>query len=85
MFGPVLETFLSRVLSPCRLENAGGILERLRAAKTPREVARIRTACRIAAQAFRAGGERIPRGTLETEAAVQFRARSPRPALDRGS
>ena len=55
LFGPILEAFLTRVLSPCRLETAEGILKQLRAAKTPREVARIRTACRIAARAFRAG------------------------------
>jgi Xaa-Pro aminopeptidase len=37
-------------------------------------VARIRTACRIAARAFRAGAQQIRAGMLETEAAVQFRA-----------
>ena len=71
---PFSRSFLSRVLSPCRLETAEGILKRLRAAKTPREVARIRTACRIAARAFRAGAQQIRAGMLETEAAVHFRA-----------
>jgi len=74
LYGPVLEAFLIRVLSPCRLETAEGILKQLRAAKTPRDVAQIRTACRIAARAFRAGAQQIRAGMLETEAAVQFRA-----------
>ena len=74
LFGPILEAFLTRVLSPCRLETAEGILKQLRAAKTPREVARIRTACRIAARAFRAGAQQLRAGMLETEAAVHFRA-----------
>lgn len=74
LFGPILESFLTRVLSPCRLETAEGILKKLRAAKTPHEVARIRTACRIAARAFKAGSQQVRAGMLETEVAVQFRA-----------
>ena len=74
LYGPILESLLTRVLSPCRLETAEGILKQLRAAKTPREVARIRTACRIAAHAFRAGSQQLGAGMLETEAAVHFRA-----------
>ena len=55
LYGPILEVLLARTMLPSRLESAGPILERLRAAKTPCEVARIRTACRIAGRAFRSG------------------------------
>jgi Xaa-Pro dipeptidase len=74
LYGPILEAFLTRVLTPCRLESAEGILEELRAAKTSREVDRIRTACRIASRAFRAGAQQLRSGMLETEAALHFRA-----------
>lgn len=74
LYGPILEVLLARTMLPSRLESAGPILERLRAAKTPCEVARIRTACRIAGRAFRSGAQQLGAGLLETEAAVHFRA-----------
>jgi Xaa-Pro dipeptidase len=74
LYGPILEKMLGRVLSSSRMETAEHALKRLRAAKTPREVTRIRTACRIAERAFRAGAQQLRAGLLETEAAVHFRA-----------
>lgn len=72
-YGVVLAELLARVFSASRLESAEGMIKRLRAEKTPREVARIRTACRVAEQAFRLGARSLRVGRKETEAAAPFR------------
>jgi Xaa-Pro aminopeptidase len=53
---------------------ADELLAVLRSVKTPSEVGRIRTACRIAGHAFAEGAARLRPGLRETEAAAQFQA-----------
>jgi Xaa-Pro dipeptidase len=57
---------------PCLLP-ADEELTVLRSRKTPRELDRIRLACRIAGEAFEAGRLRLQDGMKETEAAALFR------------
>ena len=74
LYGTVLETCWPGCSRRPGWSPPSGCSARLRAAKTPREVARIRTACRVAGRAFRAGSQQLRAGLLETEAAVHFRA-----------
>lgn len=73
LYGTVLGEMLTRVLATSRLESAERVLEQLKGRKTPGEVGRIRTACRVAGQAFRLGTGRLPAALKETEAAALFR------------
>jgi Xaa-Pro aminopeptidase len=66
----VLQTALGRP----RLVPADALLGRLRAVKTPHEVACIRQACGITAEAFRAGSRQLHGGLTEVEAAAAFTA-----------
>lgn len=69
----LVPSLIERHFPAARLENGDALLSTLRMVKTPREVDRIRSACRIAERAFRAGAERLRPGLLETEAATGFR------------
>ena len=83
LYGPSIGALLARVLPTSRREPAGKMLRKLRASKTPGEVDRIRTACRVAGDAFRAGAGQLRAGLKETEAAAAFR--TPLSTLGTGS
>ena len=72
LYGAGVVELLRQVLPSARAEPADEPFRRLDAAKTPRELDRLRVACRIAEQAFRVGAEQLRAGLLETEAAAHF-------------
>jgi Xaa-Pro aminopeptidase len=74
LYGSGMADLLSTALPGAALVSASALLRELRAVKTPREIERIRTACRIAGVAFQAGASRLQPGRRETEAAVLFQA-----------
>ncbi len=74
LYGAGVIELLRRALPRADLKPADEMFRALAAVKTPRELARVRVACRIAEQAFRCGAERLRAGLLETEAAAQFAA-----------
>lgn len=71
-YGVAIVEALRQAMSSAELKPADEVFHRLAAVKTPRELDRVRVACRIAEQAFRCGAERLRPGLLETEAAAQF-------------
>jgi Xaa-Pro dipeptidase len=73
-FGPGLRDFLSEILPAAELCPANVTLTQLRTIKTPTEVERIRTSCRLAGLAFQAGAGRLRPGMRENEAAAAFSA-----------
>ena len=70
LYGAGVVELLRQTLPSAHPEPADEPFRRLDAAKTPRELDRLRVACRIAEQAFRVGAERLRAGLLETEAAA---------------
>lgn len=72
LYGAGVVGVIRQALPSTHLEPADEWFRRLDAIKTPRELERLRVACRIAEQAFRGGSERLRAGLLETEAAAQF-------------
>jgi Xaa-Pro aminopeptidase len=83
LYGAGIMAVLERALPAATLVSADALLTQLRAVKTPREVAYIRRACDIAAQAFRTGAAHLSVGLPETAAAALFRA--PLSTLDAGN
>jgi Xaa-Pro aminopeptidase len=73
LYGAGIVPVLEQALPGATLVAADAMLARLCAVKTPREVACIRTACRLAARAFGRGAAHLRAGIRETEAAAQFR------------
>jgi Xaa-Pro aminopeptidase len=73
LFGGVIGTMLERAVPRARIESADLLLSHLAAVKTPREVERIRAACRIAAVAFQRGSTGFHAGMCEFEAAALVR------------
>lgn len=71
-YGAGLIEVLRQALPSAHLKPADEPLRRLEAIKTPRELERVKRACRIAEQAFQAGAGRLRPGLLETEAAELF-------------
>ena len=55
------------------VRSATALLEQLRSVKTPGEIARIKTACTVAHEAFARGMEQLNEGISEAEAAAAFR------------
>lgn len=74
LYGARLFDMLGAALPGATLTAADQLLARLRSVKTPREVGRIRTACRIAGEAFAQGRRQLRAGLRETEVAACFRA-----------
>jgi Xaa-Pro aminopeptidase len=74
LYGTSLPGLLADSLPDAELVPVDDLLARLRAVKTPRDLTRIRLACRIAAQAFEEGVKWVHRGEKETEIASHFRA-----------
>jgi Xaa-Pro aminopeptidase len=72
LYGAGIVELIRQAWPSADLTPADEVFRRLVAVKTPREVARVRVACRIAEQAFRCGAERLRAGLLETEAAAHF-------------
>jgi Xaa-Pro aminopeptidase len=73
LYGAELRKALAAALPRATVAPADGLLERLRRVKTPAEVARIRVACDVAADAFVEGRARLRPGVTEAEAAASFR------------
>lgn len=73
LFGGSIVELLRAAAPASALAPADALLARLAAVKTPAEVARIRTACQVAAEAFDAGRARLRPGLQETAAAEMFR------------
>jgi Xaa-Pro aminopeptidase len=71
-YGAGIVELLRQALPAADLEPADEVLRCLAAVKTPRELDRVRVACRIVEQAFRYGAEQLRAGLLETEAAANF-------------
>ncbi|MGI9101219.1 MAG: M24 family metallopeptidase [Terriglobales bacterium] len=74
LFGGSMVTLLREAAPANALAPADELLSRLAAVKTPAEIERIRTACRIAGAAFEQGQAHLRPGLQETEAAELFRA-----------
>lgn len=74
LYGARLPELLRLAAPSATLAPADELLMGLRTVKTPYEVSRIRTACQIAAQAFREGRRQLCPGLRETEVAVRFGA-----------
>jgi Xaa-Pro aminopeptidase len=74
LYGSGLAALLREVSPRCSLHSADALLERQRTVKTTQELIGIRTACRIAEQAFDLGVQQMRPGLCETEAAEAFRA-----------
>jgi Xaa-Pro aminopeptidase len=72
LYGSSLSQLLSELIPAASVSSADEILSRLRSVKTPREVERIRLACRVARQAFEFGAEFLHVGLRETEVAHLF-------------
>src|ERR1051325_6492542 len=64
---------LRRAFPGATLAPADELLAEMRAIKTPAEIEHIRTACRIAEQAFARGAQVLGSGIAESEAAAAFR------------
>ncbi|HZT41985.1 MAG TPA: Xaa-Pro peptidase family protein [Chthonomonadaceae bacterium] len=73
-YGVTLPELIREVCPESTPVPADAALARLRCVKTPREVERIRKACRIAEQAYQAGARQMRAGQKETEVAALFRA-----------
>lgn len=63
---------LSRAMPGAEAAGADAMLARLKSVKTPREIGQIRTACRIAKEAFVRGIEHVRDGLTEIEGAARF-------------
>jgi Xaa-Pro aminopeptidase len=74
LYGGCIPSLLRDAFPAASLQVADEILERLRSVKTPREVGRLRTACRLAERAFLQGAAEIHAGQRETEIAARFQA-----------
>ncbi len=61
LYGAAMKPLLAESLPRAAVESADEMLAELRAVKTPAEIERIRTACRIAAAAFETGAGNPPR------------------------
>ncbi len=73
LYGGALAGLLGQTIPNAALTPADELLARLRAVKTPQEIAQIRRACRIAGSAFAEGARRLQAGMPETGAAALFR------------
>jgi Xaa-Pro aminopeptidase len=73
-FVTALRDLLPECAPDADLEAADELLLRLRAVLTPLELAGMRTACRVAQDAFRAGAASIVPGATERDVAAAFRA-----------
>jgi Xaa-Pro dipeptidase len=74
LYGAGAVGLLEQAFGRPRLVAANDRLARLRSRMTPRELDRIRVACRIAEKAFAAGSLRLAEGMKESEVAACFRA-----------
>lgn len=73
LYGASIVQLLIEALPQAALVGADTLLAIWAMLKTPQEVERIRTACRIAEKAFRWAGPRLCAGMSETQAAALFR------------
>jgi Xaa-Pro dipeptidase len=73
-YGAALRDLLLDCCPGVGLFGADEILAGLRAVLTPRELDRLRIACRVAEDAFRSGAARVVPGATEREVAAIFRA-----------
>lgn len=83
-YGPALRSIAEQALPRAELVDAHDLPERLAAVKTTREIARLRTACSIAAAAFEAGRGEISPGISEMEIASWITGEFARSAASAG-
>ncbi len=77
LYGALMPKLLKEVLpSSLELKSADFLLKKLRSIKTPGEIERIRTSCRIAAKVFQTGAANLKTGLKESEVAANLRSRS---------
>jgi Xaa-Pro aminopeptidase len=74
LYGASIRQFLTECFPQASLNAADEILSRLRAVKTPVEIERIRTACRIAESAFERVERAYAAGASELEVAAALRS-----------
>jgi Xaa-Pro aminopeptidase len=75
LYGAAVPELLHYVPPQAQSAPASSLLQRLASLKTPLELSRVRTACRMVAEAFDYGAARLKPGVSETEAAALFRGR----------
>ncbi|HLV79078.1 MAG TPA: M24 family metallopeptidase [Chthonomonadaceae bacterium] len=73
-YGEALRGLLGKVSPESAPAPADAALARLRCVLTPREMERVKVACRIADRAYQEGARQMRAGQKETEAAARFRA-----------
>lgn len=74
LYAALMPDLLDRVMPLAEIRAADELLKKLRSVKTPDEIERIRTSCRIARKAFCQGAKDLKTGIKESEAATNFRA-----------
>ena len=75
LYAASMPELLNRVFAPpVELKPADFLLKELRSLKTPNEIERIETSCRIARRAFSDGAKNLKPEMMESEAAAIFRA-----------
>jgi Xaa-Pro dipeptidase len=74
IFGWAIPDVLIGAFPSAKLIAAGDMLARLASTLTPGEIERVRTACRIAEEAYSHAAQNLKRGMTETDAAAAFRA-----------
>lgn len=84
LYGSGILDLLGTAFPAAALTPVDPLLARLRSVKTPREVGRIRTACRIAGEAFAEGRRQLHAGQREAEVAACFGTPLGTRAEDRG-
>jgi len=83
-WGPALPALAADLCPAAALRPADPSLARLRAALTPRELARVRDACTVTARAFELGAGAIRPGAREYDVAAAFAAPLARPPAEGG-
>ncbi len=85
LYGGTIVQILREAVPTAPLAPADDVLARLAAVKTRHEVACVRTACDIAAEAFASGCRHLRPGLKETDAAAFFRAPLSTQGVDRNN
>lgn len=74
LYGAALPRLIRGVTSEAKISGVHQLLARLKSVLIPREVDRVRLACRVAGEAFKIGAHSIALGREEIEIAAQFTA-----------
>ena len=82
LYGAAIGELIAGAFPRSTLVPAGEILTRLRSTLTLAEIAKVKTSCAIAAEAFTEGKEQTREGLRETQAAAAFRTRLSDPGND---